>query len=124
MAYYFAQCIVNEEFNARKLKERTYRTYALLILNFYLAETSLSKSLVTKTNPYYKEKISGDLELEFNNIEKTDFHILADLASYIRQVELENFEDYFEDEFIFINELGRKKLIKEYKDIAREFNIH
>jgi len=123
MAYYFSHCITNEEFCAKKLKQAVFRSNSLIILNFFLAETSLNKSFVTKTKPDYEKKISDDLEKEYDNINKAIIWMIIDLAGHICKSELELYSQYFENEFFFINKAGREKLIREYKDIAQEFGI-
>lgn len=119
--YYIAHCIANEDFISSNVGHGQ-NLYSLHVLIQQLAEDSIEKIIATKINPAMP-KVNRSLQEHFNYIQSVDFGLICELKRYIVNENLSYMWDYFSEPYLFVNELGKKKLLEDQPSIAKEFKI-
>jgi hypothetical protein len=128
-AYYFAHAIKLKKFIIGKMK-LGQENYSLMILLWFLAEDSHSKSYATEISPHVS-KIYGKGTLNIENVfdyyNSQNFWLIATLVNYIFR-ELSEYSDYLsEGSFgpcqLFVNDKGNQKLKREWPDIWKELEL-
>jgi hypothetical protein len=124
LAYYMALCISNEDFIIKNLKGDAQDAYSLRVLFFQLAEDYFEKSKVTKIKPQYRIKVSRNLEEQFEYLQSLDYWIVCDLSNYMVDKIFSDFGQYFDDQYLFVNEDGKTKLQSDFGPIYIEFCLN
>ncbi|MCL2291035.1 MAG: hypothetical protein FWC34_10115 [Bacteroidetes bacterium] len=142
-AYYIAYCIQHEDFITENFEK--YKDY-LIILMLHLAEDSYNeKQPIKKSNPtatarIKREPVFYDLWYELPSLDDcyydTDIEhylrcfllgidngIIVELSKLYTEKYLEGINSYILDGYLFVEDEGKEKLVKEYPKIYEEINI-
>lgn len=121
--YYLANCIEYESFLAENTGSGQ-SLYSLMILLSQLTDDLIEKATVTRSKPSPMTiKVKRKIKEHFDYIQSVDFWIICDLSKLVNQKLTNEMNKYFSDEYLFVNEEGRKKLIKDCPGICKEFGI-
>ncbi|MCW8839243.1 MAG: hypothetical protein OQK11_11130 [Thiovulaceae bacterium] len=120
-AYYMNICLNNEKFIERNNGEAQH-SYSLSVLLFQLTEDTIAKKSISKEKPNPRIKVTGSNQEYFDYLQSVEFWVIADLSKYYKK-QL-NISKYFLgiDDYLYINDLGKEKLNKEFPNIQKSFN--
>lgn len=120
-AYYIAHCIVHEDFSIKNMGLGQEQS-SLQVLLYQLAEDSLAKSKTTKTKPNYNQKVKRELQEHYEYIQSVDFWLIYDLCNNLMR-DFHNISNCFSENFLYINDTGKKKLLEDQPKIYEEIDI-
>lgn len=131
LAYYFAYAQLNYDFLFSQ-KDEPSNEYVSVILLHFLARDAVNRSEVGKygsSSPDTWKSGEASFEEQYRYYDEIDFSIKVELAMLIERVFLSDISFCFEKaeysltSYIFLNDIGRRKLINEFASIIAEFQI-
>ncbi|WP_321367929.1 adenylate/guanylate cyclase domain-containing protein [uncultured Draconibacterium sp.] len=121
-AYYLASCIKNEDFIIKNL-DGAQSNYSMRVLLIQLAEDLYEKTKVTKTNPNLRIKVKRELQEHFIYIQSVDFWLVCDLDKLNKEKHLSVMGSMFTEEYLIVNDRGKKQLKNDFPEICKQFEI-
>ncbi len=124
-AYYLLNCIKYEDFISKNLGKSAQSEYSLQTILAQLSEDCYAKAKVTRSKPDPRVKIKREIQEQFNYIQTVDFWLICDLNHFYEDKYLYPIRQYFDNllYYLFINENGKKKLLKDYPELCKQYNI-
>lgn len=125
-AYYLAHDLKNREFLIQSVR-CGQNEYAMTVLLYFLALDSVERTTARDhEKPWLRIYGEGSLSLQeaLSYYSSLDLGVCMELADFIKRP-LAGIREYMEDNifYLFVNDLGRKKLKAEYPNIWREFGL-
>lgn len=120
--YYIANCLVNEAFLEQNAGSGQNRV-SLIVLMYQLTRDSIDHEKISRVRPDEKPKrVKRLIQKQFDYIQSIDYYIVGDLASYWLK-ELNELSDCFSEEYLFVSQKGKQKLLSDQPNICKAFNI-
>lgn len=121
-AYYIANCIKHEPFISKNIGTGQ-EAYSLIALLHQLTHDEIEKSNITKANPNPTIRVTRPIQSQFEYFQKIDFWVIADFSDYIKENLTYKMDSYFSEEYLFVNNKGKDKLIKDWPQLCAELEI-
>lgn len=121
-AYYLINCIKNEEFISEHVN-RYLNEGQIQILMLALSHDCMSKDTVTKLNSKPVMYIKKSLKEHLAILSSIDFWLIRDFNSCIIEKHLGPMRQFFTEGYLFVNEVGKRKLLEDYPNLYEQYKI-
>lgn len=119
-AHYLVQCIIHEDFISKNISNAG-NSYVFITIIYHLAQDELAKSKTTKTHPHSTIKTKRDISEELTYRQSIEFWISCDFSSLIISEFLNEISNCFSEPYLFVNEIGRRKIEDDHPLIHEKF---
>ncbi len=120
--YYIANCILNESFITSKVGSGL-NSSALHSFMYLLTLDSIGQLKITKTNPTYVKRVAGTNDDFFKELMNANIWLCHEIQHSLLPIKLKETEDCFSEAFLFVNDLGKKRLRDEMPEVFSKLNL-
>lgn len=118
-AYYLINCMKYEAFILRNLGDGQ-QLYSMIVLLIQMSEDDYIKTKITKINPKPRQKITRELQEQFDYIQSVDFWLISDLFDFNEEKYLAPMDSLFSEEFLIVNDKGIEQLKSDFLELYED----